>query len=126
MTLRSAVVALLTLAGVAPAADPSSLELVQTIVLKGKAGKLDHLALDADNVKYDPARAQTYVAHAEKALGVVDAKTFAVKADIQLPGAAEGFQVATGQPRLFLALPSPSQLVIIDPDKREVVGTHPI
>src|SRR3954465_2414348 len=30
----------------APAADPA-LELVQTIVLKGKAGKLDHLALDA-------------------------------------------------------------------------------
>src|SRR5947209_8294025 len=32
------------LAGPAPAA---SLELVQTIQLKGKAGKLDHLALDA-------------------------------------------------------------------------------
>src|SRR4051812_4214327 len=157
----------LLLAGPAPAADTSSLELVQTIVLKGKAGKLDHLALDAkrdrlflanttngtldvvdlkagkllkqvpgqsgiqgvayaadldrvfvglgagglcnvfdgadykplktikfpdtDNVVYDPARSQTYVAHAEKTLSVVDAKTFAVKADIKLPGAAEGF-----------------------------------
>src|SRR5437899_261192 len=29
-----------------PAAEPSSLELVQTIVLKGKPGGLDHLALD--------------------------------------------------------------------------------
>ena len=29
------------------AADAPSLELIQTIVLKGKAGKLDHLGLDA-------------------------------------------------------------------------------
>ena len=36
----------LLLAGPAPAADTSPLELVQTVVLKGKAGKLDHLALD--------------------------------------------------------------------------------
>src|SRR5262249_39083477 len=31
----------------AGAADAPSLELVQTIVLKGKAGKLDHLAIDS-------------------------------------------------------------------------------
>src|SRR5207249_8801019 len=36
----------LLIAGRAPAADPAHLELAQTIVLKGKAGKLDHLALD--------------------------------------------------------------------------------
>ncbi|HEY1379066.1 MAG TPA: hypothetical protein VGF55_19855 [Gemmataceae bacterium] len=205
MNARHAVTTMFAVAGLtlaAPAAEPSSLELVQTIVLKGKAGKLDHLALDAkrdrlfladtangtldvvdlkagkllkqvsgqsgiqgvayspeldrvfvglgsgslcnvfdgadytplktirfndsDNVRYDPARAQVYVAHAEQALGVVDAKTFAVKADIKLPGAAEGFQVVPGKPRLFLVTPSPSQLVVIDPDKREVIGTHPI
>ena len=40
------VLAYLALTSQAPAADPS-LELTQTIVLKGKAGKLDHLALDA-------------------------------------------------------------------------------
>src|SRR5437868_650165 len=166
MIFRSSVVVLFALAGIAPAAEP--LELVQTITLKGKAGKLDHLALDAkrdrlfladtsngtldvvdlkagkllkqvagqsgiqgvayaadldrvfvglgtggycnvfdgadykplktikfaddaDNVQYDPMRSLTFVAHAEKALGVVDAKTFAVKPDIKLAGAAEGF-----------------------------------
>src|SRR5205823_10778428 len=31
----------------ASAAEPASLELMGTIVLKGKPGKLDHLALDA-------------------------------------------------------------------------------
>ena len=48
---------------------------------------------DADNVRYDAARHLVFVAHAEKALGVVDAKTYAVKADMKLPGGAEGFQI---------------------------------
>src|SRR5205085_6165678 len=181
MTVRRAAIlftfAALSIPGRGPAAE---LDLVQTIVLKGKAGKLDHLCLDAkrdrlflanttngtldvvdlkagkllkqvagqtgiqgvayaadldrvfvglgsgglcnafdgadyrplktlkffddaDNVRYDPARHLTFVAHAEKALGVVDAQTFAVKADIKLPGAAEGFRVAAGSPRLYLA-----------------------
>jgi hypothetical protein len=185
------------------AADPaSSLELVQTIQLKGKPGKLDHLALDrkrdrlfladtsngtldvvdlkagkllkqvtgqsgiqgvayaadldrvfvglgsgglcnifegenykplktikftdSDNVRYDAARHQVFVAHAENALGVVDAKTFAVKTDIKLPGPAEGFQIASGQPRLYLVTPSPSQVVLIDLDKNVVTGSYPM
>jgi DNA-binding beta-propeller fold protein YncE len=202
MIARLAVLSLFALAGLSPAAEPASLELTQTIVLKGKAGKLDHVALDAkrdrlflanttngtldvvdlkagkllkqvpgqsgiqgvayaadldrvfvglgsggmcnifdgadyrplktikftdsDNVRYDPARSLVFVAHAEKALGVVDAKTFAVKADIKLPGSAEGFQAMANQPRLFLVVPSPSAVVVLDPDKREVVATHPI
>jgi hypothetical protein len=194
----------LLLAAPAPVADaPSVLELVQTITLKGRAGKLDHLALDhkrerlflansvngtldvvdlkagkllkqvpgqtniqgvayaadldrvfvglgtgglcnifngadyrplktikfaddADNVRYDAARHQAFVAHAEKALGVIDAQTFALKADIKLPGAAEGFQIETGRPRLYLIVPSPSQLVVIDTEKREITGSHPV
>jgi DNA-binding beta-propeller fold protein YncE len=203
MRIRLASVLLLVISGYARAANPSSLELVQTIDLKGKAGKLDHLALDAkrdrlflantsngtldvidlktgkllkqvtgqsgiqgvayaadldrvfvglgiggycnvfdgadykplktikfaddaDNVKYDPTRLLAFVAHADKSLGVIDAKSFAIKADIKLPGGAEGFQVVAGKPLMFVVLPSPSQLVVIDPDKKEVVGTHPI
>jgi hypothetical protein len=195
--------AALLLGGPAPAADQSSLELVQTIVLKGKVGKLDHLGLDprrdrlflantsngtldvvdlkaaqllkqvpgqagiqgvayaadldrvfvglgtgglcnvfagddykplktikfaddADNVRYDPANHLAFVAHAEKALGVVDAKTFALLADIKLPGTAEGFQIESARPRLYLAIPSPSQVVVIDTGKKEVVGTYPL
>jgi DNA-binding beta-propeller fold protein YncE len=195
----------LALAGLLLAAAPApaqSLELTQTIPLKGKAGKLDHLALDtkrdrlflantangtldvvdlkagnllkqvagqsgiqgvayapdldrvfvglgsgslcnvfagedykplktirfndSDNVRYDPAGKQVFVAHAEQALGVVDAQTFAVKPDIKLPGPAEGFQTASGKPRLYLVVPTPSQLVMIDTEKREVTGAYPI
>ena len=203
MTIRIAVVLLFAVPSFVTAAEPSALELSQTIVLKGKAGKLDHLALDgkrdrlflantangtldvvnlkegkllkqiagqsgiqgvayaadldrvfvglgaggycnvfdgadykplktikfaddADNVRYDPTRSLAFVAHAEKLLGVIDAKSYAIKADIKLPGGAEGFQFAAGKPQLFLVIPSPSQLVVIDPDKKTVVGTHPI
>ncbi len=208
MTARLVVRTFLLLAGLAlgipaPAADPSSLELVQTIVLKGKAGKLDHLSLDqkrerlflantsngtldvvdlkagkllrqvtgqpgiqgvayaadidrvfvglgtgglcnvfdgadykplktvkfaddADNVRYDPARHLVFVAHAEKALGVIDAKTFALKADIKLPGTAEGFQIETGRPRLYVVIPTPSQVAVIDTDRKEIVSNYPL
>lgn len=161
-------------AATAAAADPS-LELVQTIVSKGKAGELDHLALDvkgqrlflsnkanntldvldlktgqlvkqivgqnavqgvayapelnrvyaalgtggllnvfsgdgykilktikftddADNVRDDAVRGRVYVAHAEKALAAVDAKTYGVKADIKLPADGEAFVLEAGRP----------------------------
>jgi hypothetical protein len=189
-------------AGPVAAADPS-LELVQTIVLKGKAGKLDHLALDgkrdrlflanscngtldvvdlkagkllkqvtgqtgiqgvayaadldrvfvglgsgglcnafngadykplktikftddADNVRYDPERHLVFVAHAEASIGVIDARTFAVRADVKLPGAAEGFQVAAGRPQLYVVLPSPSQVAVLDIDKKEITANYPV
>jgi DNA-binding beta-propeller fold protein YncE len=81
---------------------------------------------DADNVRYDPRSHLVYVAHAEKALGVIDGKTFDLKADISLPGPAEGFQLATGRPRLFLCMPSPSEVAVIDTDKNEVVNRYPL
>jgi DNA-binding beta-propeller fold protein YncE len=187
----------------ATAADGSSLEPVRTIVLKGRAGKLDHLALDgkrerlflantangtldvvdlktskllkqvvgqtgiqgvayaadldkvfvglgsgglcnvfdgnryaplktikfaddADNVRYDATRKLVFVAHAEKALGMVDAQTYGVKTDFKLPGSVEGFQIAPGAPRLYLVIPSPSQVAVIDIDKAEIVANYPL
>lgn len=188
--------------GTATAADPS-LELVQTIVLKGKAGKLDHLTLDAkrerlflankanntldvvdlkegkllkqitgqngiqglayapeldrlfaglgtggllnvfdgegykplktlkftddaDNVRYNPPSGLVYVAHAEKSLAVVDAKTYAIKADIKLPSDAEGFVLEAGRPRLYVLCPEAKEAAVIDTDKNEVVTHYPI
>jgi hypothetical protein len=184
-------------------ADAPAMELIQTIVLKGKAGKLDHLAMDAkrerlflantvngtldvvdlkagklhkqlrgqtgiqgiayaadldrvfaglgggglcnvfagddyrplktikfsgdsDNVRYDPASHLTFVAHDEKALGVIDAKTFVVSPDVKLPGSAEGFQIESGRPRLYLNIPSPSQVLVIDTGKKEIIATYPV
>jgi DNA-binding beta-propeller fold protein YncE len=184
-------------------ADQSALERVQTIELKGKAGKLDHLIVDskggrlflankvnntvdvvdlkagklarqlkgqagvqglayasdlerlyvglgtdgycnvfsgkdyqllktikfqddADNVRYNPRTHLVYVAHAEKALGVIDGQTLVKKTDISLPGSAEAFQLATDRPRLYLNIPSPSQVVVIDTDKNEIINRFPL
>jgi DNA-binding beta-propeller fold protein YncE len=187
----------------ARAGDQPSLELIQTIDLKGKSGGLDHVALDAgrqrlfvankvnntmdvvdlkagkplppirgqqgiqgisyapdldriyvglggqglfnifdaktyrplktikfaddsDNVRYDPRTHLVYVAHAETSLGVVDGKALALKTDIKLPGEAEGFQIEKGRPRMYVCIPSPCQIAIIDTDKNEIAGSYPI
>jgi DNA-binding beta-propeller fold protein YncE len=81
---------------------------------------------DADNVRYHSATHRVYVAHAEKALGVIDAKTFEEFPDIMLPGSAEGFQLSRKSPRLYLCLPSPSMLVVIDTDSNKILDRHPI
>jgi hypothetical protein len=192
---------LLACAAAAPA-EPA-LELVQTIVLKGKPGNLDHLALDAkrnrlllankanntldvvdlkdgklmkqvpnqggiqgvafaddldrifvglgkdgfcnmfdgdtykllrtrkftddaDNVRYHAPTHMVYVAHAEKQLAAMDAKTVEVKAEIDLPGSAEGFQVETGRPRLYVNIPDTNQVAVIDTAKNEVVNKYAV
>jgi DNA-binding beta-propeller fold protein YncE len=81
---------------------------------------------DADNVRYNPVKGIVYVAHAEKELGVIDAKSLVVKTNIKLPAAAEGFVFETKRPRLYLVTPEPSQIVVIDTDKNAVVTTYPI
>jgi DNA-binding beta-propeller fold protein YncE len=193
----------LCLALSSPAADSPTLEKIQTLDLKGKAGKLDHLIVegksgrlfqankvnntidivdlksgklvtqltgqagiqglayaadlerlyaglgtggycnifdgknykllktvkfmdDADNVRYNPRTHMVYVAHAEKALGVIDGQSLELKADINLPGPAEAFQLESGRPRLYLNVPSPSQIVLIDTDKNEVSKSYPL
>lgn len=185
------------------AADSTSLERIQTIPLKGKPGKLDHLTVDAnsarlfqankvnntvdvadikagklikqitgqagvqglayaadlerlytglgtggycnifvgktykllktikfaddaDNVRYDARTHLVYVAHAEKSLGVIDGQSLELKADISLPGSAESFQLETRRPRLYLNIPSPSQVVVIDTEKNEVIKSYPL
>jgi DNA-binding beta-propeller fold protein YncE len=184
------------------AADPAPLELIQTIPLKGAAGRLDHLALDArgnrlfianlsnntldvvdlkagklvkqipdqqkiqgiayvpdldrifvgngkdgvcnvfdgksyelvrsiklddaDNVRYEPRSKMIYVTHAENALAVIDPKTLEVKTTINLPGAPEAFQIDPVQSRLYINIPDPSQVVVVDAERNEVVAKFPL
>lgn len=80
----------------------------------------------ADNVRYLASRRLVYVGHAEKALSVIDARTFEVKAEIQLPGRPEGFQLETNRPRLYMNAVEPTRLVAIDTDKNEVLNRYPL
>jgi len=81
---------------------------------------------DADNVRYNPKTHLVYVAHAEKALGVIDGKTFEQKPDIELPGPAEGFQLAKGGTRIFLCSPSPNEVLVIDTEENKVLKRYPV
>ncbi|OAI50669.1 hypothetical protein AYO44_17575 [Planctomycetaceae bacterium SCGC AG-212-F19] len=81
---------------------------------------------DSDNVRYHAKTHLVYVAHAENALGVIDAKTFEVKADIKLPAMAEGFVLENARPRLYVNITSLSQVVQIDSDTNKITNTYPI
>jgi DNA-binding beta-propeller fold protein YncE len=81
---------------------------------------------DADNVRYNPRTHMVYVAHAEKGLGVIDGQSLELKTDINLPGSAESFQLESGRPRLYLNIPSPPQVVVIDTDKNEITKSYPL
>jgi DNA-binding beta-propeller fold protein YncE len=91
-----------------------------------KTVKTIKFADDCDNVRYHAKTQTIYVAHAEKALGVISAKTNALKADIKLPAAAEGFDLEAKRPRLYLSTPEPCQLVVIDTAKNEVTNVYPV
>jgi DNA-binding beta-propeller fold protein YncE len=186
----------------APAGEPATLKLVQTIPLKGAPGRLDHLAIDnkharlfvaslsnnsldiidlkaskvvkqvpdqkkiqgiayapdldriyvgngiggecnvfdgkdykllkslpfpgADNVRYLARRGLVYVGHAEKKLSAIDARTYEVKATIELPGRPEGFQIETKRPLLYMNTVDPTRLVVVDTDKNAVLHSHPL
>lgn len=81
---------------------------------------------DADAVRYNQATQRLYVAHADKALGVIDTKALSVKADVKLPGGAEAFQLETGRPRLYLNVPSSNLVIVIDTEKNTVVQQFPL
>jgi hypothetical protein len=81
---------------------------------------------DADNVRYNPKTGLVYVAHAEKAVGVIDAKTLEVKTDIKLPGAAEGLALEAARPRLYVNIPTPCQVAVVDTQKNEITGSFPV
>ena len=91
-----------------------------------KAVKTIKFADDCDNVRYHEKTQMVYVAHAEKALGVISAKTNALKVDIKLPASAEGFTLEADRPRMYVATPEPCQLVVIDTAKNEVATVYPV
>ncbi len=81
---------------------------------------------DADNVRYDSRTQRVYVAHADKALAVINGKTLEVLADIKLPGAPESFQLEKNRPRLYLNAPSSSLLAVIDTNGNKLTNQFPL
>jgi DNA-binding beta-propeller fold protein YncE len=91
-----------------------------------KAVKTIKFTDDCDNVHYFANTQMVYAGHAEKALGVINAKTNAQKTDIKIPGTVEGFVLEEKRPRLYASTPEPSQVVVIDTAKNEVAAVYPL
>jgi DNA-binding beta-propeller fold protein YncE len=98
--------------GVCNALDGRDYALLKSIPVK-----------DADNVHYDPRTNNVFVA-GEKDMAVIDAKSLKLVTTIQLPASPEGFQIATGQPRLYVNVGPQFEVVVIDTEKNEVAARH--
>lgn len=94
--LFSAAVALLLAAGQASAADSDTLSLLQTIPLKGVAGKLDHLAVDKDG-------ARLFVANKpNNTLDIVDLKSGKLIRQIAEQGKVSGVAYASDLDMIYV------------------------
>jgi DNA-binding beta-propeller fold protein YncE len=93
--------------------DGDSLKMAKTIKLP-----------DADNVRVDGANNLVYVTRSEKKIAVFDAKSFDAKGEITLPSGTESFVLEKDRPRLYVNLPAPRQVAVVDRDKREVLKRY--
>src|SRR5439155_5262691 len=79
---------------------------------------------DADNVRYQPSTRRIYVAHAEKSLSVIDAKTFETLAEIKVLGQPESFLLESKRSRLYLNVPSAREVTVIDTQKKKAIADY--
>jgi DNA-binding beta-propeller fold protein YncE len=100
--------------GVCNALDGRDYKLLKSVPVK-----------DADNVHYDPRTNQVFVA-GEKDMAVIDAKSLKLVTTIKLPASPEGFQIATGRPRLYVNVGPKFEVVVVDTEKNEVAARHPL
>src|SRR5262249_40373989 len=56
----------------------------------------------------------------------IDPQTLKVKATIRLPGPPKAFQIDPSGPRLYVNTHTPSQVVVVDTRKNEVVAHFPL
>ena len=81
---------------------------------------------DADNVRYDATGKLAYVGYGDGALAVIDPAQRKKVAALALPGHPESFQLETRGQRIFVNVPGARQVVVIDRDKREIIGNWPV
>jgi DNA-binding beta-propeller fold protein YncE len=79
---------------------------------------------DADNVRYDPAAKQLYVAY-EGGLAVVDPASGQIVQRIAISGHPESFQLEREGSRVFVNLPDSAQLIVADRKTASVVARWP-
>jgi DNA-binding beta-propeller fold protein YncE len=92
--------------------DANTLKLIRRIELHE----------DADNVRYDVATRQLFVAYGTGGIGIFDAE-FQRVGVISLPGHPESFALSRGASRIFVNVPAIRAVVVANVARRQIVGT---
>jgi len=92
--------------------DANTLELITRIDLRN----------DADNLRYDVATQQLFVAYGKGAIGIFDAK-FQQVGIIPMPGHPESFALTRSDGRMFVNVPAIRAVVVADIQGRQIVDT---
>jgi DNA-binding beta-propeller fold protein YncE len=80
----------------------------------------------ADNVRYDPATGRFWVGYGQGGLAAIDAQTGEQVANIPLDGHPESFQLDASDKRIFVNIPTASQVAVIDRERAAVITKWPI
>jgi len=87
--------------------------------------KIVDLGKDADNVRIDEKAQRIYVGHGNGAIAVLDARTLAKIADIELRGHPESFQLASKDSRMLVNVPEANEVAVVDRLRAKQVGGWP-
>jgi len=81
---------------------------------------------NADNVRYDASANRLYIGFGSGAIGAVDPSNSMLLAQARLPGHPESFQLEHSGSRIFVNVPTASQVAVIDRVPMRVVATWPV
>lgn len=95
-------------------------------IFDGESFKLlkSHKVPGADNPYHDARGGIVYLTQADKKLSMIDAKTLAVKGEVQLPSAPASVVVEKGRPRMYVNAHVPRQVHVVDTTKHEVLKRY--
>jgi len=81
-----------------------------------------HLKSDADDVRYDSTDKKIYVGYGTGGIAIVDADKHTQVGDIKLPAHPEGFQMDKRNNLLYVNLPGPDMIGVVDIKKLKLIS----
>src|SRR6185295_4131952 len=81
-----------------------------------------HSRSDADDVRYDSADKKIYVGYGNGGIAIIDADTRKQTGNIKLPAHPEGFQIDKKNNLLYVNLPGPDLIGVVDLKKLQLIG----
>jgi hypothetical protein len=80
-----------------------------------------HFPSDADDIRYDRANELVYIGFGRGGLGILDAMTGKELGTIKLHGHPEAFEVENGGARIYVNVPTATEIAVADWNRRSVI-----